>query len=176
MVVTRLWKPSDTQYAHSIRAVYLNTVMMCNTVSELTWLIGEIIACRIVGSFMRGLRWPRTQSTEREEAWQRPQPVLVTMGLMLHLRHHTIIHPRSPHQLSHLYTYVYVYYYLPREKLQRSHVYYACIAPVYTLSINVTLTVFVSCVSLVRVCSRMLGRRGGWLWSESRFVSACVTP
>lgn len=49
--------------------------------------------------------------------------------------------PAQPHQLSHLYTYVYVYYYLPREKLQRSHAYYACVAPVYTLSINVTLTV-----------------------------------
>lgn len=51
-----------------------------------------------------GLRWPRTQSTEREEAWQRLQPVLVTMGLMLHLRHHTqsFTHAISP--FFHLYT------------------------------------------------------------------------
>lgn len=130
MVVTRLWKPSDTQYAHSIRAVYLSTVMMCNTVSELTWLIREIIACRIVGSFMRGLRWPRTQSTEREEAWQRPQPVLVTMGLMLHLRHHTIIHPRSlTNSLTCIRTSTFTTTYLGK-KLQRSHAYYACVAPV----------------------------------------------
>lgn len=44
--------------------------------------------------------------------------------------------PAQPHQLSHLYTYVQVYYYLPREKLQRSHAYYARVAPVYALSIN----------------------------------------
>lgn len=63
----------------------------------------------------RGLRWPRIQSTEREEAWQeRPQSVLVTMGLMLHLRHHTIIHPRNPTILSPC-TYIYIYYYLPRK-------------------------------------------------------------
>lgn len=63
-----------------------------------------------------GLRRPRTQSTEREEAWQRPQPVLVTMGLMLHLRspyNHSPTRPR--HSLT--CTYVYVYYYLPREKI-----------------------------------------------------------
>lgn len=51
-----------------------------------------------------GLRWPRTQSTEREEAWQRLQPVLATMGLMLHLRHHTQSFTHSISPFFHLYT------------------------------------------------------------------------
>mgnify|MGYP004582281559 CR=1 FL=1 len=51
-----------------------------------------------------GLRWPRTQSTDREEAWQRLQPVLATMGLMLHLRHHTQSFTHSISPFSHLYT------------------------------------------------------------------------
>jgi len=40
--------------------------------------------------------------------------MLMTMGLMLHLRHHTIIHPRNPTILSPC-TYIYIYYYLPRK-------------------------------------------------------------
>lgn len=85
--------------------------------------------------------------------------------------------PAQPHQLSHLYTYVYVYYYLPREKLQRSHAYYARVAPVYTLSINVNINrsflVSRSFVLCALVCSEDAAVDCD---SESRFVSACVTP
>lgn len=62
-----------------------------------------------------GLRWPRTQSTEREEAWQRLEPVLATMGLMLHLRHHTRSFIYSTFPFSHLYLHTATQkYYLPK--------------------------------------------------------------
>lgn len=126
---------------------------MCSTVSELTWLRGEIIACRIVGSFMRGLRWPRTQSTEREEAWQRPQPVLVTMGLMLHLRHHTIIHPRSATTPSSVRTSTFTTTYL--EKNYNTRTFITCVAPRYALSIITLYKPFVVSRSLVCASVRL---------------------
>lgn len=59
--------------------------------------------------------------------------------------------PAQPHQLSHLYTYVYVYYYLPREKFTTLARLLRVCSPGYTLYL-LTVTLTVRFLYLARSC------------------------